>query len=186
MNSQTTPRKVERRSLEAAEAPGPERRRVGPGALEDVQRRLGNASRQRDELIEQLHKIQDSFGHLSSSHLAALAHEMRLAPTEVYEIASFYHQFDIVKEGDMPPPALTVRVCDDLSCGMAGARALLARLPTLLGQNVRVIAAPCIGRCEQARAVAVGQTAVPNAICENVAAQVVATPKPDLPEGYID
>jgi formate dehydrogenase beta subunit len=164
----------------------PKGRRVDAGALEDVQRLLGNESRQRDLLIEHLHKIQDSFGHLSSAHLAALAQEMRLSQTEVYEVASFYHHFDIVKEGEKAPPALTVRVCDGLSCEMAGAGDLLARLPKLLGQDVRVIAAPCIGRCEQAPAVVVGQTAVPNANCEKVAVQAAATPKRDLPEGHID
>ena len=101
-----------------------------------------NESRQRDLLIEHLHKIQDSFGHLSSAHLAALAHEMRLSQTEVYEVASFYHHFDIVKEGGDAPAALTVRVCDVLSCEMAGAGDLLARLPQLLGKKVRVIKAP--------------------------------------------
>ena len=187
MNSQVIPLavlKVEVSKQRKRQAP--KGRRVDPGALEDVQRLLGTESRQRDLLIEHLHKIQDSFGHLSSAHLAALAQEMRLAQTEVYEVASFYHHFDIVKEGEKAPPALTVRVCDGLSCEMAGAGDLLARLPKLLGQEVRVIAAPCIGRCEQAPAVAVGQTAVPNASCEKVAAQVAATPKRDLPEGHID
>jgi NADH:ubiquinone oxidoreductase subunit F (NADH-binding)/NADH:ubiquinone oxidoreductase subunit E len=164
----------------------PKGRRVDPGALEDVQRLLGGESRQRDMLIEHLHKLQDSYGHLSSAHLAALAQEMRLAQTEVYEVASFYHHFDIVKEGGTPPPALTVRVCDGLSCEMAGARDLLARLPALLGREVRVIAAPCIGRCEQAPAVAVGQNPVANASCEAVQARVAANAHRHLPEGHID
>ena len=187
MNSQTTPLailRVEVSKLRKRQAP--KGRRVDPGALEAVQRLLGDESRQRDLLIEHLHKIQDSFGYLSSAHLAALAQEMRLAQTEVYEVATFYHHFDIVKEGDAAPAALTVRVCDGLSCEMAGARDLLARLPALLGKEVRVIAAPCIGRCEQAPAVAVGQTAVPNASCEKVKAQVVAIPTRDLPECHID
>ena len=187
MNSQTTPLailRVEVSKLRKRQAP--RGRRVDPGALEAVQRLLGDESRQRDLLIEHLHKIQDSFGYLSSAHLAALAQEMRLAQTEVYEVATFYHHFDIVKEGDAAPAALTVRVCDGLSCEMAGARDLLARLPALLGKEVRVIAAPCIGRCEQAPAVAVGQTAVPNASCEKVKAQVVAIPTRDLPECHID
>ena len=187
MNSQTTPLailRVEVSKLRKRQAP--RGRRVDPGALEAVQRLLGDESRQRDLLIEHLHKIQDSFGYLSSAHLAALAQEMRLAQTEVYEVATFYHHFDIVKEGDAAPAALTVRVCDGLSCEMAGARDLLARLPALLGKEVRVIAAPCIGRCEQAPAVAVGQTAMPNASCEKVKAQVVAIPTRDLPECHID
>ena len=164
----------------------PKGRRVDAGALEDVQRLLGHESRRRDLLIEHLHKIQDSFGHLSAAHLAALAQEMRLAQTEVFEVASFYHHFDIVKEGDTAPPALTVRVCDGLSCEMAGARDLLARLPELLGKDVRVVAAPCIGRCEQAPAVAVGQSAVPNATCDAVLARVDADATRHLPEGHID
>ena len=164
----------------------PKGRRVDPGALEDVQRLLGDESRQRDLLIEHLHKIQDSFGHLSAAHLAALAHEMHLAQTEVYEVASFYHHFDIVKEGETVPPALTVRVCDGLSCEMAGAADLLARLPKLLGKDVRVIAAPCIGRCEQAPAAVVGQNAVPHASCDAVLAKVAANATRHLPEGHID
>ncbi len=187
MNSQVIPLavlKVEVSKQRKRQAP--KGRRVDPGALEDVQRLLGAESRQPDLLIEHLHKLQDSFGHLSSAHLAALAQEMRLAQTEVYEVASFYHHFDIVKEGEAAPPALTVRVCDGLSCEMAGARDLLARLPKLLGKEVRVIAAPCIGRCEQAPAVAVGQIAVPNASCEKVEAQVAAKVTRHLPEGHID
>ena len=127
---------------------------------------LGDEPRRPDLLIEHLHKLQDSFGCLSAAHLAALAQEMRLAQTEVYEVASFYHHFDIVKEGEAAPPALTVRVCDSLSCELAGARELLAKLPALLGQEVRVIAAPCVGRCEQAPVAVVGQNAVPHASCD--------------------
>ncbi len=164
----------------------PKGRRVDTGALEEVQRLLGHESRQRDLLIEHLHKIQDSFGHLSAAHLAALAQEMRLAQTEVFEVASFYHHFDIVKEGGTAPPELTVRVCDGLSCEMAGAQDLLTRLPQLLGKQVRVIAAPCIGRCEQAPAVAVGQHPVANASCDAVVAKVAASVTRHLPEGHID
>jgi NADH:ubiquinone oxidoreductase subunit F (NADH-binding)/NADH:ubiquinone oxidoreductase subunit E len=187
MNSQVIPLavlKVEVSKQRKRQAP--KGRRVDAGALEAVQHLLGDESRQRDLLIEHLHKIQDSFGHLSSAHLAALAQEMRLAQTEVYEVASFYHHFDIVKEGEVAPAPLTVRVCDGLSCEMAGARDLLARLPALLGQAVRVIAAPCIGRCERAPAAVVGQNPVPNATCEAVLAQVAATAHRHLPEGHID
>jgi formate dehydrogenase beta subunit len=152
----------------------PRGRRVDAQALEQVQTLLGGAARRRDLLIEHLHKIQDHFGCISSAHIAALAHEMRLAQTEVYEVATFYHHFDVVKEGEPAPAALTVRVCDGLSCEMAGARELLARLPDLLGREVRVLAAPCIGRCEQAPAVLVGQNPVPRASAEAVAATVAA------------
>jgi NADH:ubiquinone oxidoreductase subunit F (NADH-binding)/NADH:ubiquinone oxidoreductase subunit E len=146
----------------------PKGRRVDPVALDEVRALLGDESRQADLLIEHLHKIQDKFGHLASAHLAALAQEMRLAQTEVYEVASFYHHFDIVKEGEAAPQALTVRVCDGLSCEMGGARDLLAKLPKILGKEVRVIAAPCVGRCEQAPVVVVGQNPIINASVEAV------------------
>jgi formate dehydrogenase beta subunit len=164
----------------------PKGRRVDPAALAQVQALLGTESRQADLLIEHLHKIQDRYAHLSAAHLAALAQEMRLAQTEVYEVASFYHHFDVVKEGGAAPAALTVRVCDGLSCEMAGAKDLLAKLPALLGREVRVIAAPCIGRCEQAPAVAVGQNPVPNATVDAVVAKVKAKAVQHVPEGFID
>jgi len=164
----------------------PKGRRVDAGALADVQSLLGSESRRADLLIEHLHKIQDHFGHLSAAHLAALAQEMRLSQTEVYEVATFYHHFDVVMEGGAAPAALTVRVCDGLSCEMAGARDLLSKLPDLLGRSVRVIAAPCIGRCEQAPAAVVGQNPVPNASVEAVVATVVAKEIQHVPEGFID
>ena len=165
---------------------GPRGRRVDEGALADVQRLLGAQSREPDMLIEHLHKIQDSFGCLSAAHLAALAQEMRLAQTEVYEVATFYHHFDVVKEGESTPASLTVRVCDGLACEMAGARDLLARLPALLGKEVRVIAAPCIGRCEQAPAAVVGQNPVPHANCDEIVAKVAAHSVRHVPRGHLD
>ncbi|MET0856712.1 MAG: NAD(P)H-dependent oxidoreductase subunit E [Telluria sp.] len=164
----------------------PKGRRVDPQALADVQALLGNESRQADLLIEHLHKIQDRYGSLSAQHLAALAAEMKMAQAEVYEVATFYHHFDVVKEGEDPPAALTVRVCDGLSCEMAGARDLLARLPGILGTDVRVLAAPCIGRCEQAPAAVVGQHPVPNATVETILAKVAAGETTHTPEGFID
>ena len=164
----------------------PKGRRVEPTALKDIQGLLGDASRRADLLIEHLHKIQDHFGHLSAAHLAALAQEMKLAQTEVYEVATFYHHFDVVKEGDAAPPALTVRVCNGLSCEMAGARDLLAKLPALLGREIRVIPAPCIGRCEQAPAAVVGQNPVPHATCEDLQAAVAAGATKHLPQEFID
>jgi formate dehydrogenase beta subunit len=164
----------------------PKGRRVDLAALAQVQTLLGTASRQRDLLIEHLHKIQDHFGSLSAAHLAALAQEMRLAQAEVYEVATFYHHFDIVKEGEPSPAALTVRVCDSLSCEMAGSRDLLAKLPSILGKQVRVIAAPCVGRCEQAPVAVVGQNPVPHANCETVAATVAAGEVQHVPAGFID
>jgi len=152
----------------------PKGRRVQPQALLEVQQLLGEAPRQRELLIEHLHRLQDHFGHLSDAHLAALAQELRLAQAEVYEVASFYHHFDIVKAGEATPPQVTVRVCDGLSCEMAGARDLLARLPALLGAEVRVITAPCVGRCEQAPVAVVGHNALPMATAQSVAAAVAA------------
>jgi NADH:ubiquinone oxidoreductase subunit F (NADH-binding) len=164
----------------------PKGRRVDPAALEDVRRLLGKELRRRDLLIEHLHKIQDAHGHLSAAHLAALAQEMRLAMAEVYEVASFYHHFDIVKEGEAAPAALTVRVCDSLSCEMAGARSLLEKLPGLLGKEVRVLAAPCIGRCESAPAVVVGQNPVLEATAESVARHVRERLTKSFEPKYID
>jgi formate dehydrogenase len=95
-------------------------RAVDPRALAEVQALLGGEPRRRDLLIEHLHKIQDRYGHLSAAHVTALAREMKLSLTEAYEVATFYHHFDVVKEGETPPPPLTVRVCDSLACDLAG------------------------------------------------------------------
>src|SRR5437588_5747688 len=141
----------------------PKGRQVDPQALDELRALLGDAARRRDLLIEHLHLIQDCYGHLSAAHLAALAAEMKLAQTEVYEVATFYAHFDVVKEGETPPPAVTVRVCDSLSCAMAGAENLLERLPDLLGKDVRVVRAPCMGACDKAPVAAVGHVQVMNA-----------------------
>ncbi|TFZ07495.1 NADH-quinone oxidoreductase subunit F [Ramlibacter henchirensis] len=125
----------------------------------------------RDLLIEHLHLLNDRYGALREPHLVALSREMNIPMAEVYEVATFYHHFEVVPP-DAAVPALTVRVCDGLPCEMAGAKDLLDRLPALLGKDVRVISAPCIGRCEQAPAVAVHQAAVPAATPEKVAAAV--------------
>jgi formate dehydrogenase len=186
MNYPIIPIAVAKASTKQRKREAPKGRRVDPAALAEVQGLLGTASRQADLLIEHLHKIQDHFGHLSAAHLAALAQEMRMAQTEVYEVATFYHHFDVVKEGEAAPAALTVRVCDGLSCELAGAKELLAKLPALLGREIRVIAAPCIGRCEQAPAAVVGQNPVPNATCENIAAAVKTKSVQHIPSGFID
>ena len=138
----------------------PKGRQVDPRALDEVRALLGDAPRQRDLLIEHLHLIQDRYGYLSAAHLAALAAEMKLALTEVYEVATFYAHFDVVKEDETPPPPVTVRVCDSLSCAMAGAEKLLATLPGKLGAGVRVVRAPCMGACDRAPVVAVGHVQV--------------------------
>ena len=149
----------------------PKGRQVDPRALAEVQALLGDRSRQRDLLIEHLHLVQDRYGHLSAAHLAALAQEMKLALAEVYEVATFYAHFDVVKEGP-PPPPVTVRVCENLSCAMAGAEKLLAELPAKLGSGVRVLRAPCMGACDHAPACAVGHVQVMAATPEKVATAV--------------
>ena len=110
----------------------PKGRQVEPDALDEVRALLGERERRRDLLIEHLHLIQDAYGHLSAAHLAALAQEMKLALTEVYEVATFYAHFDVVKEGETPPPPVTVRVCDSLSCAMAGAEGFIAAAALVL------------------------------------------------------
>ena len=148
----------------------PKGRIVDAKALEDVRGLLGDAPRRRDLLIEHLHRINDRYGHLPAAHLAALAEEMRLALAEVYEVATFYHHFEVVKEGETPPPPLTVRVCDSIACELAGAQSLLKNLA--FGKEVRVIPAPCVGRCEVAPCVVVGQNPIGNASVESVRAAV--------------
>jgi formate dehydrogenase len=137
----------------------PKGRAIDPVAREEVARVLEGAALGREYLIENLHRVQDRFGSLSAAHMNALAAAMKLSQAEVYEVASFYHHFDIVKEGESAPPAVTVRVCETLSCRMAGAEDLIERLPAIVGKDVRVLRAPCIGRCGEAPAVCVGQNA---------------------------
>jgi NADH:ubiquinone oxidoreductase subunit F (NADH-binding)/NADH:ubiquinone oxidoreductase subunit E len=152
----------------------PKGRQVDPGALAEVQALLGDRERQRDLLIEHLHLLQDHFGCLHARHLAALAEEMRLALVEIYEVASFYAHFDIVMDDEAPPPALTVRVCDSLSCELAGAVPLLAELQSRLGGQMRVVRAPCMGGCHRAPVVAIGHALHENATVDSVAAAAAA------------
>ena len=153
----------------------PKGRQVDPQALEEVLALLTDRPRRRDQLIENLHLIQDHYGHLSAAHLAALAQEMKLALTEVYEVATFYAHFDVVKEGQPPPPPVTVRVCDSLSCALKGAERLFAELPQKLGAKVRVVRAPCMGACDRAPVCAVGHVQVMRA---DAAMVVAAAAKP--------
>jgi formate dehydrogenase len=163
-----TPRTGKRPRVRAT----PKGRAVDPKALEDVRALLGDSPRRRDLLIEHLHKIQDRYGCLSAPHLVALAAEMKMAMAEVYEVATFYHHFDVVKEGDTAPPAITVRVCDSIACELAGSHELLEALPGILGQGVRVLHAPCVGRCETAPVAVVGQNPIPHATIERVESAV--------------
>lgn len=134
-------------------------RQPDDAAREQVRALIGPGPHRRDRLIELLHLLNDAHRGLHEAHLVALAAELRLSMAEVYEVASFYHHFEVVREGETPA-AITVRVCDGLSCAMAGAQALLDQLPALLGREVRVIPAPCVGRCEQAPVAVVGQAPV--------------------------
>jgi len=154
----------------------PKGRQVDPQALIEVRALLTDRPRRRDLLIEHLHLIQDQYGFISAAHLAALAAEMKMALTEVYEVATFYAHFDVVKEDARPPPPVTVRVCDSLSCAMAGAEKLLKDLPGKLGRDVRVVRAPCMGACDRAPVAAVGHVQTFKATPVNVVAAVKAKP----------
>ncbi|HWX85043.1 MAG TPA: NAD(P)H-dependent oxidoreductase subunit E [Xanthobacteraceae bacterium] len=169
----------------------PKGRQVDPQAAADIEALLTDRPRRRDLLIEHLHLIQDHYGHLSAAHLAALAQEMKLALTEVYEVATFYAHFDVVKEGETPPPPVTVRVCDSLSCAIEGAERLLAELPQKLGGNVRVVRAPCMGACDRAPVCAVGHVQIMQADAAKVAAAAAkpahahAHPTPTAFDAYV-
>ncbi|WP_299967451.1 NAD(P)H-dependent oxidoreductase subunit E [uncultured Roseobacter sp.] len=150
-------------------------RQLNDAAWEEVRALLGETPRDRDLLIEFLHLIQDRFGHLSAAHLRALAEEMRLSMAEIYEVATFYAHFDVVKEGETPPPALTIRVCDSLSCELAGAQALKSALEDGLDPSeVRVLRAPCMGRCDTAPVLELGHAHIDHATSAKVAAAIAA------------
>ena len=153
----------------------PKGRQVDDAALAEVQALLGDRPRRRDLLIEHLHLIQDAHGHLSALHIRALAEDMRMSMAEIYEVASFYAHFDVVKEDETPPPALTIRVCDSLSCEMAGAEALKAALEGGLDPNqVRILRAPCMGRCDTAPVLELGHHHIDHATPEKVQAAIAA------------
>ena len=153
-----------------AGAAGPDRRRIrGKGrrvereAQAAVRAAISNLPKRKDLLVEYLHCLQDRYGHLSAAQLVALADELRLAPAEIFEVATFYHHFDVVVEGEKPPPPITLRVCDSITCEMLGAEALIASLESSVTDDVRVQRVPCVGRCEQAPVAVVGQRPVPRA-----------------------
>ena len=135
-------------------------RKVDLQALQEVQELLGDSPRSRDLLIEALHLIQDRYHYLAAKHVVALAHEFKLAPTEVFEVATFYHHFDVIRENETPPPSLTVRVCDSMSCRMAGAENLIKELDQKFDESIRVQRVPCVGRCQHAPVAVVGQNPV--------------------------
>nr|WP_319949206.1 NAD(P)H-dependent oxidoreductase subunit E [uncultured Shimia sp.] len=153
----------------------PKGRQLDDVAHAEVVELLGHGPRKRDMLIEYLHLIQDSFGHLSTAHIRALAEELRLGQAEIFEVASFYAHFDVVKDGETPPPALTIRVCDSLSCELAGAEQLQAALEDGLDPaQVRVLRAPCMGRCDTAPVLEIGHNHIDHATPEKVLAAISA------------
>jgi NADH:ubiquinone oxidoreductase subunit F (NADH-binding)/NADH:ubiquinone oxidoreductase subunit E len=161
-------------------------RSVEPKALFEVRALLGDDPRRRDLLIEYLHRIQDKFGHLSAPHLTALAQELKLSTCEVYEVATFYDSFDVVKEGELPPPALTVGVCDSVTCEMFGSGDLIHALKQKLGDTVRVRPMPCLGRCAMAPVAVVGRKPVDYADPDKVSLAVgQGETEPELP-AYVD
>jgi formate dehydrogenase len=155
----------------------PRGRQADQASLDEVRALLGDRPRRPDLLIEFLHLIQDHYGCLHARHLTALAKDMRLALVEVYEVATFYAHFDIVMEGEEPPPFLTVRVCDSLSCALSGAETLLSALQSDLGRSVRVVRAPCMGGCDRAPVVAIGHALHEHATVESV--------KRDVAHGHV-
>ena len=164
----------------------PKGRQVEPHAESQVRALLGDAPRNRDLLIEYLHRIQDTYGQISAAHLAALAQEMKLALAEVFETATFYAHFDVVKEDGQDVPALTVRVCDSLTCAMLGAEPLLQALQSELGSAARVVRAPCVGLCDHAPAVEVGHNFLKRASVASVKTAVAhGDTHPHIPD-YID
>ena len=153
----------------------PKGRQLDDAAWDEIKALLGDQPRRADLLIEFLHLIQDAHGCLSAAHLCALAEEMRMSQAEVYEVATFYAHFDVVKESEPKPPALTIRVCDSLSCELAGAQTLQAALEDGLDANdVRVLRAPCMGRCDTAPTLELGHNHIDHATVEKVQAAIAA------------
>lgn len=150
----------------------PKGRQIDPAARDEVRALLGDGPHRRDHLIEHLHLLQDRFGALHARHLAALAGEHRLAQAEVYEVATFYAHFDLVADGATAPAPITVRVCDSLSCELAGSRELRAALEARVPDGARIVRAPCMGRCDTAPVAEVGHHHVDHATPETVLAAV--------------
>src|SRR6202166_4121397 len=148
----------------------PKGRQVDPTAAHEIEVLLGDRPRRRDLLIDNLHLNQDTYRQISAAHLAALADEMKLSFAEVFETATFYAHFDVVKEGEADIPPLTIRVCDSLTCAMLGAEKLLKELQESAGPGIRVVRAPCVGRCDTAPAAEVGHHFVDHASFASVLA----------------
>jgi len=153
----------------------PKGRQLEDSAWDEVRALLHDRPRDRDLLIEFLHLIQDAYGHLSAPHLRALAEEMRMSMAEIWEVATFYAHFDPVREGETPPPDLTIRVCESLSCELAGSEQLIAALESGMDPaKVRVLRAPCMGRCDTAPVLEIGHKHIDNATPEKVDAAIAA------------
>src|SRR3979490_1754225 len=164
----------------------PKGRQIDPTAAHEIELLLGDRPRRRDLLIEYLHLIQDKYHQISAAHLAALAAEMNLSFAEVFETTTFYAHFDVVKEGEADIAPLTIRVCDSLTCAMLGGGKLLHELQTAVGPGIRVVRAPCVGRCDTAPAAEVGHHFVDHATVANVlAAAKAGDTHPHLPH-YTD
>lgn len=147
-------------------------RHTDPQALSEIRSLLGDISRESNLLVEHLHKIQDKYNFISAAHLVALADEMKLAHSEVYEVATFYHHFDVIKEGQEQPPPLTVRVCNSVSCEMSGCNNLIQRLEETAGLGVRIQKVSCVGRCEHAPVAVVGNNSIHTASVEKITAAI--------------
>ncbi|MBV2123341.1 MAG: NAD(P)H-dependent oxidoreductase subunit E [Candidatus Thiodiazotropha sp. (ex Ctena orbiculata)] len=162
-------------------------RQIDPAASQTVRRLLQDTPRRPDLLIEALHKLQDHLGYISKDLLCALADEMNLSNAEVYEVASFYHHFDLINDDQKPPSALTIRVCESISCHLAGAEKLIHELTQALGDKLRIQRVPCVGRCQNAPVAVVGKRPVSQADIHKVTHSVeTGQTEPDLPEGYLD
>src|ERR1700742_1466187 len=164
----------------------PKGRQVDLSPAADNETLLGDRPRRRDLLIEHLHLIQDKYHQISAAHLAALADEMKLSFAEVFETATFYAHFDIVKEGEPDIAPLTIRVCDSLTCAMLGGEKLLADLQDKSGPGIRVVRAPCVGRCDTAPAAEVGHNFVDHATVDGVLAAAKAGDTHAHLPGYVD
>ena len=171
----------------------PKGRQYDDKALKEVEELLGNLELRSDLLIEHLHRLQDKFGHLSVRHLCGLAELLKMSMAEVYEVATFYAHFDVIREEEKSPPALTIRVCDSLSCELAGSNELKAALENGLDVNqVRVLRAPCMGRCDAAPTLELGHNHIDHATIEKVQAAIssgdtnVKIPDYETLEGYLE
>jgi formate dehydrogenase beta subunit len=167
--------------------PAPKGRDVDPRVLADVRALLGDMPRRADLLVEYLHRIQDGRGCLAPPYLAALAYEIGLSYAEVHEVATFYHHFDVIRDGEAAPPAVTVRVCESVACHLAGGAELLRSVRDRLGHRVRVVATPCIGRCDTAPSAVVGQNPVTHATADRIEEVIHAgavTPQVPAYTGY--